>query len=260
MAVAQLNSTTLSEALTADASEVTLASTANISVGDIAVVSGEAMKVVEIPVAGRVKLQRGVSGTVVRPSPSGAIVYTGSPSAFKAIQQSANAVVGNSGVFPDYMLPGSRAIDSRGNEYILLDLTFSAFNGVAVLVSRDGAFTASALVAGLAGTVAILVEEGTSAQYAWGQIYGAKSYAQFTSGSSLATSTGIVQVASSASVPVGALLARTTSQASSEASAHIYGLYLTSAVTTATTAATSATGFQGSVWLNYPFTERQASS
>jgi hypothetical protein len=105
------------------------------------------------------------------------------------------------------------------------------------------------------------VEEGTSAQMVWGQIYGANSYTQFTSGSSLMTSTGIIAPATSASVPVGALLGRTTSQASSIGDmARIFGIYPSSAVTTATTAATSATGFQASVWLNYPFVERAMSS
>lgn len=260
MAVAQLNTATLSEALDSGTPEFAVSSTSNIVAGNILVCRGEAIKVQAVPSSGRVQVQRGYNGTVARPQPSGLTFYIGTPDQFKAILTSANAVVGPSGTLPDYMIPGSRAKDDAGNEYVLVDSTFAAFNGVAVLISRDGLYTATALASGNAGSVGIMAEEATSAQYGWAQIYGAKSYAQYTSGSSLATSTGIIQPATSASVPAGGLLGRTTSQASSEAITRVFGLYPTSAVTTATTAATSATGFQGSVWLNYPFVERLASS
>lgn len=269
MPVTALNSTTTSEAVSADAIEFTVGSTANISVGQMLVAQGtagqEAMRVSAIPVSGRVQVRRGWDGTKAIAHRSGTLLWIGAQDAFKRCYgQSPNpyvCLVGTNGAnAPDYALPGSKAMDGAGNEYVMVDLTFSAFDGVAVLISRDGLFTAKALASGDAGTVGIITEEATSNQWAWAQVYGAKSYAQYTSGSSLCTSTGIIQPATSASVPAGGLLGRTTSQASSEATARVFGIYPTSAVTTATTAATSATGFSGSVWLNYPFVERAASS
>lgn len=260
MAVDQLNTTTLSEALDSGTPEFAVASTASIAEGDIIVCREEAMQVQAIPTSGRVQVLRGVSGTLAVAQPSGQRVFTGTPDKFKAIRDSANALVGSNATLPQYLLPGQRARDGAGNEYVLLDLTFSGFNGVAVLISRDGLFTATAFASGGAGSIGILAEEGTSAQYVWAQIYGAKSYVQFTSGSSLMTSTGIIQPATTASVPTGALLGRTTSQGSSEFSGRVLGLWPTSAITTATTAATSATGFQASVWMQYPWMERAVSS
>ena len=264
MAVHTLNSTTLTNAIATTDLEFVVGATTNIAVDNMLVISStsgaEAVKVQEIPISGRVKVIRGWNGTRARAHPASALVYIGTPDAFKTIRDNAAAIVGDSGVLPDYVLPGTRAKDGAGNEYVLLDLTFSAFNGVAVLISRDGLFTAKALASGDAGSVAILCEEGTSNQYAWGQIYGAKSYVQFTSGSSLMTSTGIIQAATTVSTPAGGLLGRTTSQATSDATAQIIGLFPTSAITTATTAATSATGFQASVWMTYPLLLRVAAS
>jgi hypothetical protein len=74
------------------------------------------------------------------------------------------------------------------------------------------------------------------------------------------TSTGIIQAATTASTPAGGLLGRTTSLASSDPVVQIIGLFPTSAITTATTAATSATGFQASVWMQYPLLLRVAAS
>ena len=264
MAVTALNTTTLTNAIGVSDNDLTVGATTNISVGSMLVLSGtggaEAVKVQEIPVAGRVKVLRGWAGTKARACPAAALIYIGTPDQFKFIRDSASAIVGDSSVLPDYVLPGTRARDGAGNEYVLLDLTFSAFNGVAVLISRDGLFTAKALASGDAGSVGIICEEGTSNQYAWAQIYGAKSYVQFTSGSSLMTSTGLIQPATTASTPAGGLLGRTTSQGTSDATAQVIGLFPTSAITTATTAATSATGFQASVWMQYPLLLRVAAS
>lgn len=269
MAVAQLNTSTLSEDLSKDATEVAVGSTANVSVGQWLVICGtagkEAVKVQEIPVSGRVKIIRGQGGTNALSHKSGATFYIGAQDTFITIRNSSPnqyiSLTGSPGTgVIDYALPGSRARDGAGNEYVMLDLTFSAFRGVAVLISRDGLYTAKALAAGDVGSVAIMAEEATSAQYAWGQIYGAFPAAQFTSGSSLATSTGLIEAATTASTPAGGLLGRTTSQASSAAFERVLGLYLTSAVTTGTTAATSATGFVGSVWLNYPTLENNITS
>jgi hypothetical protein len=264
MAVTQLNTTTLTTAIGTTDNLLVVGSTANISVGNMVVLSGtagpEACKVQEIPVSGQIRVARGWNGTRARACPAAALIYIGTPDQFRSIRDSSTAVVGDPSTLPDYVLPGQRAKDGAGNEYILLDMTFSAFNGVAVLISRDGLFSAKALASGDAGSVAIVCEEATSAQYAWCQIYGAKAYVQFTSGSSLMTSTGIIQAATTASTPAGGLLGRTTSLASSDPVVQIIGLFPTSAITTATTAATSATGFQASVWMQYPLLLRVAAS
>lgn len=263
-AIAALNSTTLTNAITTNDNDFAVGSTANIAVGNMLVISGtggaEAVKVQAIPVSGRVQVMRGWAGTRARSAPAAALIYIGTPDQFKTIRESAAYLVGDNAALPDYVLPGTRGKDGAGNEYVMVDLTFSAFNGVAILIDRVGTFTAKALAAGDAGSVGIIAEEATSNQWTWAQIYGAKSYVQYTSGSSLATSTGIIQPATTASTPAGGLLGRTTSLASSEFGTRVYGLYPTSAVTTATTAATSATGFQGSVWMTYPFVERPMSS
>ncbi len=266
MAVTALNTTTLSEALAADTIEFTVGSTASILAGYLLVVRGEAMNVLSVPVSGRVQVQRGWTGTSAYQQPSGAIVYIGTPEQFAAIANSSpaattqTALVGSPGTYPTYLLPGNRAKDGAGNEYVLVDLTFHAYSGVAVLISRVGDFTAIGLVAGAAGSVGIIVEEATSDQYTWALIYGRYAAAQFTSGSSLMTSTGIVALATSTAAPVGALLGLTTSQASSNEDVRIYGLFPTSAITTATTAATSSSGLTASVWANYPFCQRPATT
>lgn len=267
MAVAQLNTTTLTQNITSLDNEFTVNATTNIVAGSagtliaIASKSGtEVCKVQAIPASGRVQVLRGIGGTRARAHANGALVYIGTPDQFKAIKDNAAAVVGDSGFLPDYCLPGTRARDGAGNEYVLVDLTFSAFAGATVLIDRMGTFTAAALANGNAGSVGVVVEEGTSNQYAWAQIYGALSGVQLVGGSSLVTSTGIFQPASSVSTPAVGLLGRTTSQASSEFGTRVFGMYPTSACTTATTSATSATGFACSVWMNYPFVERQPSS
>jgi hypothetical protein len=264
MAATALNSTTLTTAITTNDSEFVVGATTNIAVGNYLVFAGqggtEAMKVTAIPVSGRVVVARGVTGTRARAHAATTLIWIGSPEAFKTVRDNQVALVGDSSALPEYCLPGTRARDGAGNEYVMVDLTFSAFTGAAVLLSKDGLWTAKALASGDFGAVGIVVEEGTSNQWVWAMIYGAFASALLTSGSSILTSTGILQPATTASVPAGGLLGRTTSQASSEALARIMGIYPTSAASTATTAATSHTGFKCSVWLNYPFLERAMSS
>lgn len=263
MALAKLNSTTASEAITADANEFTVASTSNITVGQVLLAAGtagqEMMKVQEIPVSGRVKVRRGVDGTRAVAHASGVLLYIGAHDAFKRIVNNAPNpyvnLVGNSGNLLDYALPGTRAVDGAGNEYIMLELTFAGFRGAGVLISRDGNFTATALASGNAGSVAVLSEEGTSSTWVWAQVLGACPVVQLVGGSSLVTSTGILQPATSVSTPAVGILGNTTSQASTNLGARIFGMYPTSAVTTATTSASSATGFRISAFLNYPFVE-----
>lgn len=264
MAVTQLNTTTVTNAITASDYDFAVGATTNITVGSLLVAAGtgaiEIMRVQAIPVAGRVQVMRGVVGTVAKPQAASTLLYLGTPDQFKSIRDSAAAIVGDSVALPDYLTPGARAHDGSGNEYVLVDLTFPAFVGAVILISRDGLFTASALTAAAPGSVGVLVEEGTSNQYAWAQIYGANAHCQLVSGSSLVTSTGVLTPATSVSTPAVGVLGLTTSQASSVETSRVYGMYPTSAASTATTSATSATGLFCSVWLNYPFTLRQVSS
>jgi hypothetical protein len=100
MAVTQLNTTTLSEAITADQNEFAVASTANISVDNILVIREEAVKVQEIPISGRVKVMRGWNGTRARSHPNGHRLFIGAPEKFKAIKDSLTGLVGDAGVYP----------------------------------------------------------------------------------------------------------------------------------------------------------------
>lgn len=266
MAVAAIPNTTLSAALarpsnTDQALKLSVVSAASITTAMILVVDNEVLKVQDVDTVGNfVYARRGVNGSEPFAHASGARVYYATPETWQTLRDQSMSVIGNNGALPQYLMPGQRGFDGSGREFILLDLTFTAYSGVSVLISRDGLYTASALTSASYGSVGVMVEEGTSNQFAWAQIWGPVAYLQYTSGSSLATSTGIIQPATTATVPVGAVLGRTTSQASSEYGARIIGMQPTSAVTTATTAATSATGFSGSAWLHYPFLERQVAS
>ena len=79
MPVDILNTTTLSEALTDSTADFTVASTTNISVGNLLVVRNEAMKVQAIPVSGRVQVQRGWNGTKAFAHASGQRAFIGAP-------------------------------------------------------------------------------------------------------------------------------------------------------------------------------------
>jgi len=256
MAVAQLNTSTLSEALTAETNDFTVGSTANITVGQLLVIAGtggqEAVKVQEIPVSGRVKVMRGVNESKARKHASGARFFIGDHDDFQRIKDSAFALVGDSGDFPEYLLPGQRAKDGAGNEYVLLNLTATVYGGSTVLISNDGLFTAAPLVGGNQGAVALLVEPGTSDQLAWGQIYGYNAYAQDSTVTSAATSAYHPLAATSVSTPdVG--LAVTAFSSTALQAYLIEGMFIVGAATTATTSATSATGVAVPVFLNYPF-------
>lgn len=255
MPVAQLNTTTLSEALAVDTFDFTVGSTANIAVGNLIVVRGEAMKVQAIPVSGRVQVMRGVSGTYARPQPNGQTVYIGAPDAFKAIKDSALAIVGSSGNLPDYMLPGQKAKDDAGNEYVLVDLTAQVYTGVTVLISNDGLFNARVLVGGDQGSVGVMAEEGTSAQYAWAQIYGYAANVQDSTATSAASSTYAPTAATSVSTPAAGMAAIAITSAAAN-SFLINGMFIVGAATSATTGATSHTGIGVPCWLNYPWVQQ----
>lgn len=250
MALTILNTSTLSEALTAETFEFTVGSTANIAVGNLLVIRQEAVKVQAIPVSGRVQVMRGVNGTEARAHASGQRFFIGAADSFKAIKDSATALVGSSSTFPDYLLPGQTAKDGAGNEYILLELTATCYAGTMVLISNDGNYTATPLVGGSQGRVALLVEPGTSDQYVWGQVRGYNSYAQDSTATSAASSTYVPVAASSVSTPdVGmAAISPTTDE-----QYLIHGMWIVGAATTATTAATSATGVAVPVFLHDPY-------
>jgi len=263
MAVDILNETTLSEALDAEKNDFTVGSTTNITAGtSCLIVQGtagqEIMFVNTIPVAGRVTVLRGWNGTRALSHKSGARVFIASPSALKRdwgfVDRAGNVVnlVGNSGAYPSYALPGARARDGIGNEYVLVELAATAYSGTTVVISVDGNFTATQAVGGTHGSVGVLVEPGTSDQYVWAQIYGYNSFAQIDAVSA-ATSAYILVPATSVSTPsvgLAVLAAATTSPAYI-----VHGMWPTGVATTAVTSATSSTGTAIPVWLNYPYTE-----
>lgn len=257
MAVTQLNSTTLSSAVVVADKNFTVGSTANITVGNMLVIAGragvEAVKVQEIPVAGQVAVLRGWAGTRAIAHQSGAVVYIGTPDTFKTVRDNAAALVGDSGNLPDYCIPGTRARDGAGNEYILVDLQATVFTGVTVLVdsAHDGTFFASVLTGGSQGAVGVMIEEGSSTQWAWAQIYG-NCNAQDSTATSAADSTYLATAATSVSTPATGMAAIAYSSAVGNTFL-VNGMFITGAATSATTSATSHTGIQVPVFLLYPY-------
>lgn len=264
MAVTALNSTTLTSQIAAGDNDFAVGSTANIVAGSVLAFAGrgglELMKVQVVPVSGRVQVLRGWAGTRARTQQAGTNIWIGAtPDAFKTVRDNAAAIVGDSSYLPDYCFPGTRARDGAGNEYIMVDLTFTAFVGAGVIVSHDGLYTATPIVSTSAGSVGVLMEEGTSNQWAWAQIYGFCDVVQLVGGSSLVTSTGLFLAATSATTITG-IRGITTSQGTTIRTVQIFGMWPASAATTATTSATSATGLRCSAFLNYPYLLRQVSS
>lgn len=257
MAVAQIPSTTLTNAVAALDNQWVVGSTSSISVGMLLAVAGrgglEIVKVQEIPVAGTVRVLRGVAGTRPRAVQAGAILYYGTPDLFKKVRDNAAAIVGDSSALPDYCLPGTRARDGAGNEYVLVDLQATVYSGVTVLIdsAHDGTFFAAVLTSTSQGIVGVMAEEGTSNQFAWAQIYG-QTVAQDSTATSAADSTYLATAASSVSTPAAGMAAIAGS--SSVANTFlIKGMFIVGAATSATTSATSHTGIQVPVFLNYPY-------
>lgn len=253
MAVAQLNTSTLSAAIGAGDNEFTVGSTANITAGStILVVRSEAMFVQAIPVSGRVQVLRGWGGTLARAHASGQRFFIGSPDAFKAIQESATALVGDSGTLPTYLLPGQRATDGQGNEYILVDATQTMYSGTTVCISVDGLYTAVPVHGGDSqGSVGLLVEEATSAQYAWAQVYGYNAYAQSKTATTGVTSTFGCTATTTVSTPDVGLVPLAAATTASQY--YIQGMFIVGAGSSAVTSATSSTGYAVPVFLNYPY-------
>jgi hypothetical protein len=255
MAVDIFSTTTLSEALDSNKSEFTVASSSSMTVGQMLVVRGEAMKLVEIPVSGRIKVTRGTNGTEARAHASGQRVFIADHDDFKAVKSNAQnlGLVGSSGILPDYLLPGQRATDDAGNEYVLVELTQPVYTGVTVVISRDGLYTAGVLASGTHGSVGVMAEPATSDQYAWAQIYGYHATAQEAGGTSAATSAYFPVAATSVSTPAAGMAVLDTSSAVNGFTIH--GMFIVGAAVSTTTSATSVTGVTVPVWLNYPFVE-----
>lgn len=257
MAATAFNTTTLSEAITSSTDEFNVASTANISAGDLLVIRDEVLKVHTIPSSGRVKTSRGVNGSAARAHANGQRLFiVATPSDTKVNTAGQLAVVGASGVYPDYLLPGQRARDGAGNEFVLCEFTAVHFGGTTVRISTDGLFTASVLSSGEQGPVGLLVEYVTSDQYAWVQVYGYNAYAQDSVGDSAVSSGYLACAASSNSTPdVGlAVIAPTTFTSATIQHGHVIrGMWVVGSATTATTSAASATGVAVPVFLNYPW-------
>jgi hypothetical protein len=267
MAQAILNTSTLSEAIDDEADSFTVGSTSNITVGQLLVICGtagkEAVKVQTIPVAGRVNVVRGVNGTRALSHKSGTRFFIGDGDDFINIKDSSPnqyiSLTGSPGTgIIDYALPGSRARDGAGNEYVCVELTETVLVGAGVFISRDGLFTAAIITSTGQGPVGVMVEGASSDQYAWAQIYGTADPVKLVGGSSLLTSLGEFQGATSVSTPSVGILGRSSSQRSSDygALSTIQGMFPNAIPTTASTSASSETGYRATAFLNYPYVMR----
>jgi hypothetical protein len=264
MAITYLPTSTLSAALNDSDNEFNVASTANIAAGDLLVFRKEIMQVRSVPVSGRVVVRRGYDGTYALAHKTGTTFFIGSPDELALIRDSTLGLFGPAADLPKVAVPGARAFDANGYEYILVDCTATIVPGATVAISRDGLYTASVLTSAHSGSVGIVVENATSDQWAWAIIKGYYSHAKLVGGSSLVTSTGVVAAATSVSSPAVGLIGLTTSQAASSlpgtAAVRINQMYPVSAASTASTSASSETGLYCDVWLEYPFVPRRLSS
>lgn len=260
MAVDVLNTTTLSAAIGVGDVNFQVASTTNITAGQMLVVRGEAMKVqaVNDPSSGYVKVLRGVNGTEARQHASGQRVFIGDHDKFITVNAQARrlGLTGNSGTLPDYLLPGMRAVDDMGNEYVLVELTATVYTGVCVTISKDGNFTAAVTASGTQGAVGFMAEPATSDQYAWAQIYGYVAAAQEAGGTSGVTSAYFPVAATSVSSPAAGMAALVTSSAVNGFT--IQGCFIVGAAVSTTTSATSVTGITVPLFINYPFVNAAA--
>lgn len=262
MAIAYLNTSTLSSDLDKTTNEFNVASTANIQTGYLLAFAGEIMKVRSIPVSGRVIVRRGFEGTHACSFPSGATFYIGTANDFKRLRDNAVGILGDAGQIPDILIPGSVGFDGRGYEYVLVDMTATCVPGAGVVISRDGLYTAAILTSTSQGPVGVTMEDGTSDQWVWVLRKGFHSHVKLVGGSSLHTSLGEFGGASSVSSPAVGIVGRSSSQRSCDpvAGSVIYGMFPQSACTTASTSATSETGYYTTAWLEYPYVIRPVTS
>lgn len=258
MPVTYLPSSTLSEAVDNSVNTFTVAATTNITVGDLLAFRNEVMQVRDIPVSGRVVVRRGYGGTRALAHASGDPFYIGTGDEFASIRDQANGIFAPGQPLPNICIPGVVGVDGQGYEYQLVDLTASIVYGATVVISRDGNYTAAVLSTAGSGPVGITMEGGTSDQWVWVLRRGLHPHAKLVIGSSLHTSLGAFQAATSVSTPSVGLLGRSSSQRSSDATdATIMGMFPVSAATTASTATcTSETGFYTTVWLERPYAHR----
>lgn len=266
MAFAYTGSTTFSAAFDSDAVDISLTSTTGLTTDMILVTGVEIMRVRDIPVAGRVIVRRGQSGTPAGPHNSGETVFFGLPSSYAQLKDFSLRLFGPTFKMPDICIPGSRGIDVRGYEYMLVDSTATIVPGATVLISKDGNFTASVLTAAGAGNVGILMENATSDQWAWAMIRGLHTHAKLTGGSSLLTSTGLLRASTEVSTPAVGLRGATTSGTTGTSvligatGGEIYRMWPAGAYSSASTSATSETGAYVAVWMDYPFVQRRVTS
>lgn len=258
MAIDILSTTTLSEALDASTTNFTVASTTNITAGQLLVANGEALDVqaVDDPSSGYVKVRRGSSGTKAISHANSERVFIGNHHDFKAIRESAVALVGDSGVFPDYMLPGQEASDAKGNTYVLVEMTTVVYSGTTCVISVDGNYTAAILATGTHGSVGIATEQATSDQYTWLLRKGYYSAALEAGGTSAGSSAYFPVAATSVSTPAAGMAVVVTSNATLGFTIH--GMFIAGAAVSTTTSTTSNTGITVPVFLNYPWVEAAA--
>lgn len=260
MAATAFNTTTLSEALDSSVNEFTVASTANITAGDLLVIRDEVFKVQSVPSSGRVKGIRGVQGSEARAHKSGQRVFIiQNNHDLKQTTKGQLAVVGASGTYPDFLFPGQRARDGAGNEFILCEFSAVTYTGTTVLISNDGNFNATVVTLGDQGSVGVTVEEMTSDQYGWVQIYGYNAYCQEVSGDSGVSSGYLACVTTVNSTPdVGmvAVAPTTFTSATIQHGQTIRGMFIVGASSSLSGGTSSAASFTGSsvpVFLNYPW-------
>lgn len=266
MAFDILNSTTLNGAVDKEQVVILLTASTNVSVDDILVVGGEAIKVqaVDDPASNYVRVLRGALGTVAWSHASGDKVWIADEDDLASIPKGrlpfgAEAQIGlddtNTSHLPFFALPGTRALDGKGNEFIAVELTAVVYKGVTCVISKDGSYTAAPLAAGTSGSVGIATEQATSDQITWLQIRGYNSAAQEAGGTSGATSSYLAAAATSVSSPATGLAAVLVTSADQ---IFIQGMFIQGAASTATTSATSATGVTVPVFLNYPWVDSSA--
>lgn len=251
MAVSAIASTTLSSALTATQTNIPVASAASITAGMNLLIRNEVIQVLSVDTTNNVVTgRRGSAGSIPFAQPSGARVYYATPDTWQNLRDMSQSIVGSNGTLPQYLMPGARARDGAGNEYVMVDLTSTCYSGTTVMISNDGLFTATQAAGGGQGSVGLTLEEGSSNQWTWAQIYGYNAYAQETVGDSAGTSALLAVACTTPSTPSVGLA---TVAVSSVGRYYINGMFIAGIPTTATTSATSSTGVAYPVFLNYPY-------
>jgi len=257
MAIASITRTTLSAAITATAEYISLTSLTGVVNKDVLVCENEAMLVADTrtTLANPIRVVRGTGGTRAAAHKILAHVFHDTPEKFQARYDHTVGLFGDSGTLPQYAVPGSRAKDGAGNEYVAVDISYTGgiYSGVTCVISIDGLYTAAPLATGTHGTVGLSVEQASSDQLTWLQIYGANSYAQDAGATTSATSASVCIAATSVSTPAAGM--HVIAPGTSDVLQVIHGMFCTGTHTSTGTSAASFTGSYVPVWLNYPFTD-----